>query len=132
MKNQFGVRDAHSMFSHIFKDCGQIGLNLVLVRKDSGQFFVLDIQDREILRDARSLKKLTDSLSGVEYQKIILVAECWAHTPDGKSSVAMFVEYQQTGIKCWMSPASGKALGKLEPMETSTGFADSYFMRLVA
>jgi gamma-glutamylcysteine synthetase len=131
MKNQFGVSDAHKMFSHIYKDCGTIGLNLVLVRKDD-KVITLDIQDREILRDARSLKKLTDSISGVEYQKIILVAECWAHTPEGKSSVAIFVEYQQTGIKCWMSSAKGKTLGKLEPMEPSMGFADSYFMRLVA
>ena len=132
MKNQFGVRDAHKMFSHIYKECGGIGFNLVLVRKDNNEVIVLDIQNPEILRDAQSLKEITDGLSGVEYERVILVAECWAHSPNGKSSIALFMEYQKTGINSFISSAKGKSLGELETLETTIGLADSFFMRLVA
>ena len=134
MSKQFGVRDVHNLFSQIYKENGEIGFNLVLVRKDNSEVVVLDFQSREILRDAQSLKEITDSLSGVQYESVILVAECWAHTPSGKSSIALFVEYKKMGNTSYMSSAKGKSLGKLEPLGSSTsmGMADTYFMRLVA
>lgn len=132
MKNQFGVRDAHKMFSHIYKECGGIGFNLVLVRKDNNEVVVLDIQNPEILRDAQSLKQMTDALSGVEYERIILVAECWGHTENGKLTIAMFREFQETGITTYLCEPVGKKLGTLEITQSSPGLADSYFMGLVA
>jgi hypothetical protein len=134
MSKLFCVRDAHKLFSQAYKENGSIGFNLVLVRKDNSEVIVLDFQSREILRDAQSLKEITDSLSVVQYERVILVAECWAHLPNGKSPIALFVEYQKAGNTSYMSSAKGKSLGKLEPMgsATSMGMADTYFMRLVA
>jgi len=134
MSKQFGVQEVYKFFSQIYKENGEIGFNLVLVRKDNNEVIVLDFQSREILRDAQSLKEITDSLSGVQYERVILVAECWAHSPNGKSSIALFVQYEKIGNTSYMCSAKGKSLGKLEPMgsATSMGMADTYFMRLVA
>lgn len=132
MSKQFGVRDAHKMFSHIYKECGGIGSNLVLVRKDNSEVIVLDIQNPEILRDAKSLKKMTDGLSGVEYERIIIVAECWGHTENGKKTVVMFREFQKTGINTYLCEPVRKNIGELQPMESTNGLVDPYFMGLVA
>lgn len=131
MRSQFGVSDAHGMLSSIHKKYGKIGATIILVHKNNSEIVVLDIQP-SILKDAYSLKRLTDGLSNVEYQKIIVVAECWAHSPSGKSQVALFVEYQESGFKGYISFPKSKSLGKLEPLDSTMGWADEYFMRLVA
>lgn len=130
MNKPFTVRDAHQYFSKMYKDIGGVGGNLILIHKNN-KVGIFDINP-DILREGKSLKGMADALSANQYQKIILVVECWGHTEKGKSTVVMFRVFQETGITTYLCEPIGRNLGKLEITQSSPGFADPYFMGLVA